>query len=87
MLIDEYTQSQAEGTGLFLRAANGTRFFGSPKAGANGDVTTLIVPGDIVLRFSGQGVGPVDGTQLQHVGLKPDALVRPTIAGHLVAVG
>jgi C-terminal processing protease CtpA/Prc len=81
MLIDERTQSQAEHTGLFLRAANGTAFIGSPTAGADGDVTTLVVPGGIELSFSGQGVEAVDGTRLQRVGLKPDVLVRPTLAG------
>ena len=35
MLIDEDTQSQAEHTGLFLRAANGTQFIGSQTAGAS----------------------------------------------------
>ena len=81
MLIDELTQSQAEHTGLFLRAANGTRFIGSPTTGANGDVTTLVVPGGIAVSFSGQGVEAIDGTRLQRVGLRPDVLVRPTIAG------
>jgi hypothetical protein len=39
LLIDERTMSQAEHTGLFFEAANGTQFIGSPTAGANGDVT------------------------------------------------
>jgi hypothetical protein len=81
MLIDELTISQADHTGLFLRAANGTRFVGSPTTGANGDVTTLVVPGGLRLSFSGQGVEAIDGTQLQRVGLLPDVPVRPTIAG------
>jgi C-terminal processing protease CtpA/Prc len=81
MLIDETTLSQAEHTGVFFRAANGTTFIGSPTAGANGDVSSLVVPGGIVLFFSGQGTGPVDGTQLQRVGLRPDVPARPTIAG------
>ena len=33
MLIDERTLSQAEHTGLFLEAANRTKFIGSPTAG------------------------------------------------------
>ena len=33
MLIDERTISQAEHTGLFLEAANGTKFIGSPTTG------------------------------------------------------
>ena len=49
MLIDERAISQAEYTGLFFEAANGTTFVGSPTMGANGDVTTLTFPGDIVV--------------------------------------
>jgi C-terminal processing protease CtpA/Prc len=81
MLIDERTVSQAEHTGLFLRAANGTTFVGSPTNGANGDVTSFFVPGDTRVYFSGQGVRHPDGSQLQRIGLVPDVEVRPTIAG------
>ena len=81
MLIDERTISQAEHTGLFLEAANGTKFIGSPTQGANGDVTNLSVPGGIYVRFSGQGVWHADGRQLQRVGLQPIVEVRPTLAG------
>jgi len=80
MLINEYTQSQAEHTGLFFEAANGTRFVGSQTAGANGDVTNFYVPGGILIWFSGHEVRHSDGRQLQRVGLKPDLVVRPTIA-------
>ena len=45
MLTDERTQSQAEHTGLFFKAANGTRFIGSHTTGANGDVTNFFMPG------------------------------------------
>jgi C-terminal processing protease CtpA/Prc len=81
MLIDERTVSQAEHTGLFFEAANGTKFIGSPTEGANGDVTNLSVPGGIYVRFSGQGVWHADGRQLQRLGLQPAVVVRPTLAG------
>jgi len=81
MLIDERTLSQAEHTGLFFEAANGTRFIGSRTAGANGDVTNFCVPGDIWIYFTGQSVLHADGRQLQRVGLVPDIEVTPTIAG------
>jgi C-terminal processing protease CtpA/Prc len=81
LLIDERTISQAEHTGLFFEAANGTKFVGSPTAGANGDVTNFTVPGGITINFSGQGVRHADGRQLQRIGLVPDLEVRPTIAG------
>ena len=81
MLIDERTLSQAEHTGLFLEAANGTKFIGSPTAGANGDVTTVLLPGGAQMTFSGHAVRHADGRQLQRVGLQPDVPVSPTIAG------
>ncbi|MCC6412549.1 MAG: hypothetical protein IT270_12870 [Saprospiraceae bacterium] len=81
MLIDESTQSQAEHTGLFFEAANGTEFIGSPTAGANGDVTNFKIPGNISLSFSGHDVRHADGRQLQKVGLQPKVYVKPTIKG------
>ena len=81
MLMDERTQSQAEHSGLFFEAANGTEFIGSPTAGANGDVTSFGIPGGISLTFSGHDVRHADGRQLQQVGLQPKILVRPTIKG------
>jgi C-terminal processing protease CtpA/Prc len=81
MLMDERTQSAAEQTGMFLRAANGTTFVGSATTGANGDVTSFLVPGGIVVRFSGVAVSHPDGRQLQRVGLLPDVEVKPTIHG------
>ena len=81
MLVDERTQSQAEHTGLFFEAANGTEFIGSPTAGANGDVTDFTIPGGISLSFSGHDVRHADGRPLQQVGLQPKIRIRPTIKG------
>lgn len=81
MLIDERTQSQAEHTGLFFEAASGTKFIGTPTAGANGDVTAMVLPGGIGWMFSGHDVRHADGRQLQRVGLQPDIRVAPTLAG------
>jgi C-terminal processing protease CtpA/Prc len=81
MLIDERTWSQGEHTGLFLEAANNTKFIGSATQGADGDVTNLSVPGGIFVHFSGQGISHADGRQLQRVGLRPDIEAFPTLAG------
>ena len=81
MLMDERTVSQAEHTGLYLRAANGTRFVGSPSAGADGEITTVPLPGGLTVGFTGQAVRWPDGGQLQRIGLQPDLEVRPTLAG------
>jgi len=81
VLIDDRAISQAEHTCLFLAEAAGATFVGSPTHGTNGDVTVLRLPGGLRMWFTGQEVRHVDGSQLQRVGIKPDVVVRPTIAG------
>jgi len=81
VLIDERAMSQAEHMGLFLEAANGTKFVGTASAGANGDVARFTIPGGITISFSGHDIRHADGRQLQRVGLVPDVEARPTIAG------
>jgi C-terminal processing protease CtpA/Prc len=81
MLVDERTQSSAEHTGLLFESANGTRFVGSNSAGANGNVTTLGVPGGITVTFTGLDTRHGDGRQLQRIGLEPHLYVKPTIEG------
>lgn len=81
MLIDEYTMSQGEHTGLLLKAANNTTFIGSQTAGANGNVSNFIIPGRAVLYFSGLNVSYPNGETMQRIGLKPDIIIRPTIKG------
>jgi C-terminal processing protease CtpA/Prc len=81
LLIDERTVSQSEHLGLFFEAANGTKFVGTPTAGANGDVTWFTLPGIASVRFSGHEVRHADGRQLQRIGLVPDVLAAPTLRG------
>jgi C-terminal processing protease CtpA/Prc len=81
MLIDDRTMSQAEQTGLWFEAANGTKFIGSHSAGANGDMTNLVLPGGIYVSFSGHEVRHADGRPLQRIGLVPDVPAEPTMNG------
>jgi C-terminal processing protease CtpA/Prc len=81
MLIDDRAISQSEHSGLFYEAANGTKFIGTPSAGANGDVTGFTLPGGIHVNFTGHDVRHADGRQLQRVGLQPDVVIAPTRAG------
>lgn len=81
VLIDDRAISQAEHTCLFFAQAAGAVFVGSPTHGANGDVTVMRLPGGLRMSFTGQEVRHADGRQLQKVGIQPDVMVRPTIAG------
>jgi len=81
VLIDGRAISQAEHTALGIEAASDAVFVGSPTAGTDGDVTTMVLPGDLKLWFTGHDVRPADGRQLQRIGILPDVAVEPTIAG------
>jgi C-terminal processing protease CtpA/Prc len=81
VLINEEAISQSEHTCLFLEAAANATFIGTPTNGANGDVTTAVLPGGIYVGFSGHDVRHADGRQLQRLGIQPHIKVEPTIAG------
>lgn len=85
VLIDERAVSQSEHSCMgFEEAAKGRiTFMGSPTTGANGDVTNLILPGNVRVSFSGHNVRHADGRQLQRIGIQPDLKVEPTIQGLL----
>lgn len=82
VLINEQTQSAAEGAaGNFAKSRSDLTFIGGPTAGANGDTTYLVLPGDIAVGFTGHNVLRYDGRQLQRVGIQPTVKVAPTIKG------
>ena len=81
MLINEDAISQSEHTCMFFEAATDVTFIGTPTAGANGDVTFMVLPGNLQVSFTGHNVRHADGRQLQRVGIQPTIKVAPTIRG------
>ena len=81
VLVDETTISRAEFFTMALQTVPGARVVGSQTAGADGNVSTLPLPGKIETGFSGIGVFYPDGRPTQRVGIVPDVVVRPTIEG------
>ncbi|RYU78287.1 S41 family peptidase [Hymenobacter persicinus] len=81
ILVNELSQSLSEYTALALRAVPGATVLGSTTAGADGNVSAIVLPGNIVTRISGLGVYYPDGRETQRVGIVPDVEVKPTIAG------
>ncbi|GAA4051065.1 hypothetical protein GCM10022409_42280 [Hymenobacter glaciei] len=81
ILVNELSQSQAEYTAMALRAVPGAKVVGSTTAGADGNVSTIILPGNISTMITGLGVYYPDGGETQRVGIVPDVVVTPTIAG------
>jgi len=79
MLVDERSQSASEHFALMCEAMAGTTFVGSPSAGADGNITAMVLPGGNYIDFGGLGVRHADGRQLQRVGILPDVSVPRTI--------
>lgn len=82
ILVNEETQSQAEYSCMILQAAyKDVTIIGSQTAGADGDVTVILLPGGIQTAFSGHGVYYPDGRPTQGIGITPDIEVKPTVKG------
>ena len=81
VLVNEYSQSQAEYTAMAFRAGASTTIVGSTTAGADGNVSEIYLPGGLMTYISGIGVYYPNGTETQRVGIIPDIWVRPTIEG------
>ena len=81
ILVNETTVSRAEFVAMALQTAPHATVIGSQTAGADGNVSQLVLPGGIRTSFSGLGVFYPDGRETQHVGIVPDIKARPTVMG------
>jgi C-terminal processing protease CtpA/Prc len=81
VLVDEVTQSSAEYTTMAFRTSPQTVVLGSTTAGADGNVSSIPLPGRFNSMISGIGVFYPDGKPTQQIGIVPDKTVRPTIEG------
>jgi C-terminal processing protease CtpA/Prc len=81
ILVNELTQSSAEYHAMALRTAPRVTVVGSTTAGADGNVSSIQLPGNINTMISGIGVYYPDGRETQRVGIVPDVEVKPTIKG------
>lgn len=79
--INETTVSQAEYTTMALRVAPNVLVIGSTTAAADGNVSPIVLPGNIRTMISGIGVNYPDGTETQRIGITPDLEIKPTIKG------
>jgi C-terminal processing protease CtpA/Prc len=81
ILVDETSVSQAEYTAMALRAAPNAIVVGSTTSGADGNVSSIPLPGDLETHISGLGVFYPDHRPTQRIGIVPDVVSRPTAAG------
>jgi hypothetical protein len=77
VLISEGTLSAAETKSVMYRTAINATLIGRPTAGANGNISRLSLPGEIIVCFSGVGAFYPDRTEIQRKGIIPDIEVYP----------
>jgi C-terminal processing protease CtpA/Prc len=66
---------------MAFRAGDNTTILGSTTAGADGNVSSIMLPGGLRTMISGFGVYYPDGEETQRVGIVPDIEVKPTVKG------
>jgi len=81
ILVNELTQSQAEYTAMAFRAGDNTTVIGSTTAGADGNISKILLPGGLRTIISGIGVYYPNGGETQRIGIVPDIEVKPTLKG------
>jgi C-terminal processing protease CtpA/Prc len=81
VMVNELTQSAAEYTAMAFRAGKNTTIIGSTTAGADGNISAILLPGGLRTMISGIGVYYPDGKETQRIGIVPDIEVKPTVEG------
>lgn len=81
VIVNAESQSQAEYTTMAFQSSPNVKVVGSQTAGADGNVSTIILPGGISSWISGIGVFYPDGKPTQRVGVKIDYPIKPTVKG------
>ena len=64
-----------------LRYCPDVIFVGSPTAGSDGPISTLVLPGAVHVRFTGDGFYFADKKAVQNIGIVPDVNVSITKRG------
>jgi C-terminal processing protease CtpA/Prc len=81
ILVDENSISQSEFTTMAFRASPHAIVVGGTTAGADGNISPFLLPGGLQTQISGNGTFYPDKTPTQRVGIIPDLVARPTVAG------
>ena len=81
VIVNETTQSAAEGQTMLLQSASNVTVLGSTTAGTNGNIAKMYFPGNSTTHITGIGIYYPDGSDMQRVGVKIDIPVKPTIKG------
>lgn len=79
ILVNENTQSLGEMTAIALAYAPNAKVIGSTTSGADGNVTSFVLPGGMVCRYTVLGAYYPNWGQCQRTGVKIDIQAHPTV--------
>lgn len=80
-IVNDNTISAGEYQTMALQTGVNTTVIGSQTAGADGNVSEIILPGNLKTYISGIGIYYPNETPTQRIGIVPDIEVKPTIKG------
>ncbi len=86
ILVDHSTMSAAENEAMSLSYAPNATIIGTQTSGADGDVSTVIFPGNYSVWFTGLGWYYADGRQTQRIGIVSDIRVDYTVQTKLQGI-
>lgn len=81
VIVNSDTQSQGEFTTMAFQSSPNVTVIGNQSAGADGNVSGIVLPGGIFTMISSIGIFYPDNTPTQGIGVKIDINVNPTIQG------
>ncbi len=81
ILVNEETQDIVEFMAQAYSYAPNAVVIGSTTSGADGDRSRIVLPGYLRTFISGIGIYLEDGSETQKVGIVPDFVLKPTVAG------
>ncbi|AKF86593.1 hypothetical protein MFUL124B02_29840 [Myxococcus fulvus 124B02] len=79
LLVGPRTVSAAENFSIMLTGAQRVTVIGRRSAGTNGNVTRLLLPGQMAVSFTGMGILFPDQSRFHGVGIVPHIEVAPTV--------
>lgn len=79
VLVNSESQSKSEFNVLALQSYSNTIVIGSQTAGTDGDMSNVVLPGNILTGITGTGIYKIDKNETQQIGIKPDIEVYPTL--------
>jgi hypothetical protein len=81
IIVNEETQSRAEGMTMAFQAGGNSTIIGSTTAGSAGNVSWIILPGGLGTQITGNITHYPDGKETERVGIIPNFEITPTVKG------